>query len=145
MTKEARAEAIAAGRSAKAWGAQVAAGLSALLKWVQREPVKARIALIEIQSAGPSALRSYEETLAAVAGFLAQGREVGDLSRPLPETLEHTSVNGIAWLLYRRLSTGDAASLDSLLGELGRLILVPYLGEERAEQEIAAGAVVLTA
>lgn len=145
LTKEARAEAIAAASSAAAWGAQVAAGLRALLKWVQREPVKARIALIEIQSAGPSALRSYEETLDAVAGFLALGREVGDRSRPLPETLEHTTVNGIAWLLYRRLSTRDAASLDSLFGELGQLILAPYLGEERAEQEIAAGTVVLTA
>jgi AcrR family transcriptional regulator len=144
VTKEARAETIAAAGSTRAWGAQVAIGLKALLKWVQREPVKARIALIEIQSAGPSALHSYEETLDAVAGFLAKGREVADLPRPLPETLEQTTVNGIAWLLHRRLSTGEAASLDSLLEELALLILVPYLGEEGAEREIAAGAVVLT-
>jgi len=143
--KEAQAEAITAASSAATWGAQVAVGLKALLKWVQREPAKARIALIEIQSAGPSALRSYEETLDAVAGFLAQGREVGEVARPLPETLEQTTVNGIAWLLHRRLSTRDANSLDSLLGELAHLILEPYLGEEGAEQEIAAGAVALTA
>ena len=145
VIKEARAVATAVPASEGAWGAQVAAGLRVLLQWVQGEPVKARIALIEIQSAGPSALRLYEETLSAVTAFLARGREVGDLSRPLPETLERTTVNGIAWLLHRRLSTQDAASIDSLFGELAQLILVPYLGEERAEREIAAGNLIPTA
>jgi len=144
VMKEARGEAIAAADGSAAWAHQVAAGLRALLGWVQREPIKARIALIEIQSAGPSALEAREETLAEVTGFLARGREARDLSRPLPETLEQTTVSGIAWLLHRRLSTRDVATLDSLYGELARLILVPYLGEEWAEREIAARAGALT-
>ena len=142
VTAQARAEILAVAAPMPNWGTQVAVGLRVLLKWVQANPAAARIALIEIQTAGPIALRAYEETLDVIGDFLKRGREAAEFGRPLPERLEQTTVNGIAWLLHRRLSMGEGASLDPLFDELGELILEPYLGEEGARDELAAGATV---
>jgi AcrR family transcriptional regulator len=134
---EARAEAVSMTASADGWAARAARGLRALLEWVQREPARARIALVEIQTGGEPALRAHREVLAAVSGFLRQGRTCPAVARPLPETLEHSTVSGIAWLLHGLLSAGETVSFDSLFRDLGELVLEPYLGEQGARQELA--------
>jgi AcrR family transcriptional regulator len=145
VVDEARAAAVTAAAPSPSWSAQVVAGLKGLLGWVQDEPARARIAFVEIRAGGPSAFRAYEETLESIADFLKQGRKSSDLPRPLPEALEQTTINGIAWLLHRRLTVGDVDSLDTLLGELGQLVLEPYLGEARAREALSAAPVAVSA
>jgi AcrR family transcriptional regulator len=139
LVAEARAVVTAAAAQGPSWPPRVCLGLSALLNWVAAEPAGAKVALVEIQTGGPRALAQYQEPLAAAAEFLHRGRESSDPSRPLPESLEQTTVSGVAWLLHRRLATGESASVPDLFGELGMLILEPYLGEKAAREVVAEG------
>jgi len=128
------AEAVQRGRT---WADGICLGLRAMLSEIAADPVRGRIALVEIQTGGPSALARYEETLLDVAATLAMGREQLESGRQPPESLEQTTVSGIAWLLHRRLVLGEAASVPALFGELGELVLEPYLGEDGARSVIA--------
>ncbi|MGN6816031.1 MAG: TetR/AcrR family transcriptional regulator [Solirubrobacterales bacterium] len=128
------AEAAGQGRS---WAEGICLALQAMLSSIAGEPARGRIALVEIQTGGPNSLAAYEQTLLDVAGALERGREQVSSDRHLPESLEQTTVSGIAWLLHRRLVRGEASSIPALFTELGELILEPYLGEDGARSVIA--------
>jgi len=120
-----------------AWAEQVCIGLREILGLVAERPLDARIAIVEIQTAGADAFQRYGETLDAVAIFLALGREVAGAAKPLPQSLEQTTVSGVAWLLHRYLSLDKAQSAPDLFEDLAALILEPYLGEDEARRAIA--------
>lgn len=119
------------------WADTVCLGLQAMLSAIAAEPARGRIALVEIQTGGPRALDRYEEILLDLAGVLAMGRQQLAADRQPPASLEQTTVSGIAWLLHRRLVLGEASSVPALFGELGELVLEPYLGEDMARSVIA--------
>lgn len=128
---------VVAAAVADSWPEQICQGLRQLLELVATEPARVRVALVEIQTAGPAAVRLYESTLEEAVAVLAKGRELEPASRRLPETLEQTTVNGIAWLLHRSLVLGESSTVQELYGELGELVLEPYLGEERARKAVS--------
>lgn len=140
VVSDARATMTAAAEPAAAWPEQVCLGLRELLDWVKAEPASAKIALVEIQTGGPTALARYEETMTDAAEFLRRGRALLESSRRLPDSLEQTTVNGVAWLLHRRLGAGEEDSVPALFEELGMLILEPYLGESGARAAVGARA-----
>ncbi|HET7454275.1 MAG TPA: TetR/AcrR family transcriptional regulator [Solirubrobacterales bacterium] len=125
-------------RAESSWPEQTCVGLRVLLDWVAEQPLQARIVFIEIQTAGGEALRRYTATLDSAAEFLALGRKIAQpSSRRLPESLEQTTVSGIAWLLHRYLSLGKAASAPELFEDLAELVLEPYLGEDQAREAVS--------
>jgi AcrR family transcriptional regulator len=128
---------VVAAAVADSWPEQICQGLRQLLDLVATEPARVRVALVEIQTAGPAAVKLYESTLEEAVAVLARGRELEPASRRLPETLEQTTVNGIAWLLHRSLVLGESSTVPELYGELGELVLEPYLGEERAREAVS--------
>lgn len=132
----------AAAEPAPTWPMQVCLGLRELLDRVAAEPTSAKVALVEIQTGGPAALDRYEETLTLAAEFLRRGRAMLDSARRLPDSLEQTTVSGIAWLLHRRLAAGEENSVPGLFEELGVLLLEPYLGEEGAKEAVGERAMV---
>jgi len=139
---EMREAALAASSKGSDWPEEICLGLRALLEKIADDPLRARIALVEIQTAGATALRRYEEMMEEAARAVAQGRRLSAQSERLSPSLELTTVSGIAWLLHRRLTLGEAASVPTLFDELAELILEPYLGEKRAgalAQSAAAG------
>lgn len=122
------------------WGEQVCLGLRTLLDFVAEDPLRARIGLVEIQTAGKEALQRYQAVIDLSAEYLARGRAATSLDRPLPASHEQTIVSGISWLLHRRIALGQAKTVADLYEELVELTLEPYLGEEHT-REIAAGTV----
>lgn len=142
LVAEAHSTIAGAGAQGSLWPDQVCLGLRALLEWVASRPAGAKVALVEIQTGGAKALAQYQEALAAPAEFLRGGRNSRARTQRLPESLEQTTVSGIAWLLHRRLSMGEADSVPDLFEELGVLIMEPYLGEKAARKAVAAGALV---
>lgn len=139
IVEEALIRVVEVATRGSSWPERVCLGLRQLLTAIAADPTSARIALIEIQTGGSDSLGRYEETLAAIARVLEEGRAETDPRRHLPASLEQTTVSGIAWLLHRRLATGETASIPDLYEELGELILEPYLGEKRARAAIAIG------
>ncbi|HEU4463097.1 MAG TPA: helix-turn-helix domain-containing protein [Solirubrobacterales bacterium] len=140
IAEEARAAVVASASEGASWPDGVCRGLRRLLTWIQAEPTAAQVALVEIQTGGPEAVARYEESLAAAGRALGGGRQSLARNRRLPESLEQTTVNGVAWLLRRRLTAGESEAILGLYKELGEMILEPYIGAKRAKKAVAQSA-----
>jgi AcrR family transcriptional regulator len=130
---EAQATIGTAALSASSWEEQISIGLRKMLDFVAEDPLRARIALVEVQTAGEPALRRYEAMIDLCVEQLKRGRSAASLDRPLPASHEQTIASGISWLLHRRIALGQAETVPDLYEELLGLTLEPYLGEERTQ------------
>jgi AcrR family transcriptional regulator len=119
---------------AGAWADRLCAVVLALLREVEAEPLAARVALVEVQTAGPRALERYEQTLASLVPLLRPGRNQLPAGERLPSMLEEASVAGSAWLLHQRLARGEASGVTELLPEFLSILAGNYLGEARARR-----------
>jgi AcrR family transcriptional regulator len=111
------------------WPRQIAAIARALLELIEQQPLVARIALVEVHTAGPAARALHESYLEEFATLLRSGREHSAVSGELPETLEYATVGGLAWLLQQRIAIGEAATITELLPEVLEIVAEPYLGK----------------
>jgi AcrR family transcriptional regulator len=138
IVAEAREQIAAAVAAERSWARKALAALHELLGLIAAEPLRARVALVEIQTGGPVALARYGELIDFVIVSLAGGREAGDLDPPPPETQEAATAAGLGWLLAQRLVRGEAKDTPELFGQMAELVLAPYLGAARTRREIAA-------
>ncbi len=120
------------------WPEQVCAALRAALEAIAAAPQAARLALVEVQTAGPEALALSERTHDRIVPLLEPGRELSPYAEQLPATLEEATIGGVAWLLGQRLVMGQIESLDDLYPEIVQIVIAPYLGEAEATRLITA-------
>lgn len=116
---------------------KVCFALKALLGLLAAEPLRARVALVEAQTAGPAALARYQATLDAIAPELRRCRAASPHAAELPETLEVATLGGVVWFLQQRIVLGEV-DRPGLLSDLVEIVLEPYVGRERATQLLAA-------
>lgn len=128
----------AAAPAAAPWPERVCAGLRSLLELIAAEPLSARIALVEVQTAGPPALTRYQVTLDDAIATIRDGRELFPRADELPPTLEEAAVSGVAWLLHQQLVMGEVKGIGQLFPDLVAILLEPYVGKAGTERLIAA-------
>lgn len=132
---EALAQAVA---EEEEWPQQMAAGLGCLLDLAVADPKRARIALVEVQAAGPAAYARYEETVDCAVPKLREGRALNDAAAELSDTLEEALLGGIIWVIHQRLVKGELGKAEPLLEQSLQIALSPYLGDEETKRLIAA-------
>lgn len=114
------------------WPRRVRAGLAAFLDYVAEEPALARTCMVESLTAGPAAVKYYEESQQAFVSLFQVGRAVSPHGADLPETMEEAIIGGVFWIVYQRLTVSEASSVPELLPEVVEFALTPYLGAEAA-------------
>jgi AcrR family transcriptional regulator len=125
---QARSAMALASRSASGWGARTYLGLRSLTHAMLAEPLDARLALVEAQSAGPEALSRYNGLLDEGIAWLGEGRSAYPAARELPASFERTAVSGLAFYLQQCLLGSVSTRPDELFEEAAGLILEPIVG-----------------
>jgi AcrR family transcriptional regulator len=120
------------------WPEQIAAGLEVFLEMVETQPDRARLCLVESQTAGAAALARYQGLLERVAPKLHEGRALNPRAERLPEGLEPAIAGGLAWLAHQRLVSGRTGELKELLPEMLQVTLTPYVGDVAAARAAEA-------
>ena len=120
------------------WPERVDAGLAAFLEYVAAEPALARACMVEALSAGPAAVRRYEQSLQAFVSLFQLGRGVSPHGKELPTTIEEAIIGGVFWIVYQRLVVGDVDGIEKLRPQVVEFALTPYLGIERARKTAEA-------
>jgi AcrR family transcriptional regulator len=134
------AEAFEAGADAS-WPEGVRRGLEALLGAIAEHPAAARMATIELPSAGPEAHARYRAAIERFLPFLRDGRDYCEAGEELPERVELMAVGAAEAILFDEIAGGRAERLPGMMPEILFTVLVPYLGPEDAAAEMhAAGA-----
>jgi AcrR family transcriptional regulator len=114
------------------WAEQIAAGLEIALEMVVKEPVRAKLCIVEAQAAGGASLARYQAMLERLAPKLREGRIHNPRASRLPDGLEVAIVGGLAWLIHQRLVADRIDEVKGLLPEMLQVTLTPYVGEVEA-------------
>jgi AcrR family transcriptional regulator len=119
------------------WVEQLAAAIEASFEAVAAEPARAHLCLLVSQSAGDGAVARYHSTCARAEEWLKQGRGHVGSDDPLPEGLETFVVNGLAWLIQKRLVEGQLDGLRGDLPDMVQFALTPYMGDAEEARRLS--------
>ncbi|WP_328418669.1 TetR/AcrR family transcriptional regulator [Micromonospora sp. NBC_00389] len=115
-----------------AWPDAARAALRTLLEVLASVPAFARMALVEVDAAGPDARRERDALLSSFRRFFADagpGPTVAGVDR---DALVSTVVGGIYATIRGRVAQGRAAELPQLLPVLTYAATAPFLGTDDA-------------
>jgi AcrR family transcriptional regulator len=127
---------VAAYESEVRWPERARAGLSALLGALAEEPALARLALVDIGAAGPTAQRRYRAAIQRLTPLFEEGRDFAPSGRELPANTSRMAIGGVTGLISDELLAGRAERLPDLLSDLLFATLVPYIGPDAAAREV---------
>jgi AcrR family transcriptional regulator len=119
------------------WPERIRRGLRAMLSVISKHPDRARFVMIECLGAGQPAAERLRSAEAMFAVVIEEGGEYASSVERL--SVEHLSeltaegvVGSIVAIVHRRVFEENTAELPALLSDLLYIVLMPYLGHERA-------------
>jgi AcrR family transcriptional regulator len=134
VTEQLRERVDAAFKAEDDWPEAAKAGIGSMLAFLAAEPNLARLAMVEAMVAGPVVVERYDAAVQTFLPYFAAGRE----GRPkkvlarLSDSTEEALVGGMVSLISRRIVSGQAEDLESLLPDLTEFALAPYVGNDEA-------------
>lgn len=118
------------------WPEQIAAGLRALVELLAAEADIARMAMVEVTTAGDDARARYRAALARFTPFLEEGRDYSSQHGELPPDTARFAIGGATSMIFDEIRAGRGPELPRILPDLVFAVLMPYLGPEEAEEEM---------
>ena len=120
--------------SGLSWRERVRTGLWMILCFLDREPVLARVCVVQALQGGPRVLVRRERILARLAEALDEGRD-GENARACPPVTAEGLVGAVFSIVYARLTRPVREPLVGLMGELMGMLVLPYAGPAVARRE----------
>ena len=117
------------------WRERVRLGLWRILAFFDREPVLARVCVVQALRGGSRVLERREEVLAGLVGVVDEGRGESVRGGECTSLTAEGLVGAAFGIVYARLLKGEQTPLTGLLGELMGMIVLPYLGPAAARRE----------
>lgn len=117
------------------WLEGVSVGLWRILSFLDRDPVLARVCVVQSARGGRRVLEAREEILTRLAGAIDGGRSRGARGEQVAALTAEGLVGAVVAILYKRLLNGERVPLTNLYGDLVGMIVLPYLGSAIASKE----------
>lgn len=114
------------------WITQIRGGVRNLLVYLAQNPVAARVGIVEGFGAGARARDRYQQAVSSFFPFLDAGRQLNPEPDRIPAHAARVIVGGVSALMFNEASAGQAEKLPQLLPEMMYMVVVPYLGHDRA-------------
>jgi AcrR family transcriptional regulator/DNA-binding MarR family transcriptional regulator len=117
------------------WIERVRSGLWTILCFLDRDPVLARVCVVQSARGTQRVLEARETLMARLASVLDEGRAQNARAAQVPVLTAEGLVGAALAIVYKRLLNGERAPLTDLHAELVGLIVLPYLGSAAASRE----------
>jgi AcrR family transcriptional regulator len=128
----------AAARRQPSWREGLRAALAELLEFCANQPAIAKALLVEVHAAGERSLAQRRDLMERLSRALDSARrEIPSRQAPPPITSDFI-VGAIDTLLAAKLMDGDAERAPEMLPGLLHFVVMQYLGEGAAWEEMAA-------
>ncbi len=135
VVERVREELVVADLEHLVWRERVRVGCWVVLSFFDREPVLARVLVVQALRGGLRVLERRERVLGELAGVIDEGRGENPRSADCPVLMAEGLVGAVFAVVYGRLLRGDGEPLTGLFGELVGMIVLPYLGPGVARRE----------
>jgi len=129
---------IAAAKRQPSWREGVRAALAELLEFCAAQPATARALIVEVHAAGEPSLAQRRELLERLSRALDSGREELPARHAPPAIAPDFIVGAVDTLLAAKLLDGDAQRAPEMLPGLLHFVVMQYLGETAAWEELTA-------
>jgi AcrR family transcriptional regulator len=117
------------------WVERVRKGLWTILCFLDRDPVLARVCVVQSARGTRLVLEARETLLSRLASVLDEGRAQSTRAAQTPVLTAEGLAGAALAIVYKRLLNGERAPLTDLHGELMGMIVLPYLGSAAASRE----------
>lgn len=129
---------VGAGKRQPSWREGIRAALAELLEFCANQPALARALLVEVHAAGDLPLAQRRDLMERLSRALDSARREPS-SRQAPPPMTATFIVGaIDTLVCAKLMEGEAERAPEMLPGLLYFVVLQYLGEQAAWQEMAA-------
>jgi len=118
----------------ESWADGVAAGLQALVGYVESEPAHAHLTLVDTLAASPEAIEIREVALAAFTEYLRPGFELENPDGDVPEITAEAVAGGIWQVLHHYIEHERMHELLGAAPQIVYLALNPFIGTEAAAE-----------
>lgn len=122
-------------RSSANWPDAVWDGMHAYVEWTRNEPAFARTGIVEMLTAGPAARELTHSLMDAFSIFLQPGYDLLDPSAA--GSLDEPVTQSFFELIYLHITKYPVDTVETILPELVRTILTPFMGPQSTEAFIA--------
>jgi AcrR family transcriptional regulator len=114
------------------WPEQIELGIEAALDFLAAEPAFARMCIVDMFSAGPSALERYLSAVRLIANFVDGGRTQMPDREGVPKSIATMSVGGAAVVIRAEIVDERTEYLPEVGPDILFSLLVPYMDREEA-------------
>ncbi|HWX95599.1 MAG TPA: hypothetical protein VNZ01_02020, partial [Solirubrobacteraceae bacterium] len=122
-------------KQAPSWPDAVWDAMQTCTEWATLEPAFAQATVVELLSIGPDALDLLHSLMDAFSLFLRPGYAL--LEPSAAGALDETVSQHVFELMHTHLIHASPATLSTLMPEVARTALTPFLGPAATEQFIA--------
>jgi AcrR family transcriptional regulator len=122
------------------WPERIRVGLEALLDELAAQPLMARALTRSFPGIRPAAYQRYVELLGRFVPFMREGREYSEVEEELPGEVELLAVGAAEAIIFGEVDAGRAERLPQMLPEILFSVLVPFMGPDRAADEMRSAA-----
>jgi len=126
--------------SIESWPERVREGLAALLDQLAAEPGMARALTRAFPGIRPDTYERYVSLLGRFTPFMTEGRAYAEVDEDLPGEVELLAVGAAEAIIFGEVDAGRAEQLPAMLPEILFSVLVPFVGPERAADEMRSAA-----
>lgn len=125
------------------WPERVRAALSALLEEIAAEPQMAVAMTRSFPGIRPSTYERYVELLARFLPYMQEGRDYSGVEEELPGEVELLAVGAAEAIIFSEVDAGRADRLPKMMPEILFSVLVPFMGPDRAADEMRSASAAL--
>jgi AcrR family transcriptional regulator len=140
LTDQFVARASAECDSGDPWPERVRTGLETLLRALAEQPELALALTRSFPGIRPAAYERYVELLSRFEPFMAEGRQYSEVDEELPGEVELLAVGAAEAIIFGEVDAGRAERLPQMLPEILFSVLVPFMGPDRAADEMRTAA-----
>jgi AcrR family transcriptional regulator len=122
------------------WPDRVRVGLESLLQAVAAYPEMARALTRAFPGIRPAAYERYVMLLSRFVPAMREGRQYSGVEDELPGEVELLAVGAAEAIIFGEVDAGRADQLPRMMPEILFSILVPFMGPDRAADEMRSAA-----
>jgi AcrR family transcriptional regulator len=122
-------------RNSPTWPDAIWDGMHAYAEWTRNEPAFARTGVVELLSGGPAARELLNSLMDAFSIFLQPGYDLLDPSAA--GSLDQPVMQRFFEVLYLYIAEHSVETVSTIVPELIRTILTPFIGVQATEEFIA--------